>query len=31
MNEALCKVLCHSIDVVIQSMYEARIAADFGV
>jgi hypothetical protein len=31
MNELLCKVLCHNICVVIQSMYELGIEADFGV
>jgi hypothetical protein len=31
MNELLCKVLCHNICVVIQSMYELGIDADFGV
>ena len=31
MNEVLCKVLCHNICVVIQSMYELGIEADFGV
>jgi hypothetical protein len=30
-NELLCKVLCHNICVVIQSMYELGIEADFGV
>jgi transposase len=28
-NEALCKVLCHNLCVVIQSMYELGIEADF--
>ena len=28
-NEALCKVLCHNICVVIQSMYELGILAEF--
>ena len=31
MNEVLCKVLCHNTCVVIQSMYELGIEADFGV
>lgn len=30
-NEALCKVLCHNLCVVIQSMYELGIEPDFGV
>jgi transposase len=30
-NELLCKVLCHNICVLIQSMYELGIEADFGV
>jgi transposase len=29
MNEALCKVLCHNLCVVIQSMYELGIAPEF--
>lgn len=29
-NELLCKILCHNICVVIQSMYELGIEADFG-
>ena len=28
-NEALCKVLCHNLCVVIQSMYELGIAPEF--
>jgi hypothetical protein len=28
-NEALCKVLCHNLCVVIQSMYELNITPDF--
>lgn len=28
-NEALCKVLCHNLCVVIQSMYELGIQPDF--
>jgi len=28
-NELLCKVLCHNICVLIQSMYELGIEADF--
>jgi transposase len=28
-NEALCKVLCHNICVIIQSMYELGIEPDF--
>jgi transposase len=28
-NEALCKVLCHNLCVVIQSMYELGIAHEF--
>ena len=29
-NEALCKVLCHNICVVIQSMHELGVSPDFG-
>lgn len=29
MNEALCKVLCHNLCVVIQSMYELNITPEF--
>ncbi|MDQ3813951.1 MAG: hypothetical protein M3347_08370, partial [Armatimonadota bacterium] len=29
-NEALCKILCHNICCVIQSMYELGIEPDFG-
>jgi hypothetical protein len=29
-NELLCKVLCHNLCVLIQSMYELGIEADFG-
>ena len=29
-NEALCKVLCHNLCVVIQSMYELGVDATFG-
>ena len=29
-NEAMCKVLCHNICVVIQSMHELGISPDFG-
>ena len=28
-NEALCKVLCHNLCVVIQSMYELNITPEF--
>ena len=28
-NEALCKVLCHNLYVVIQSMYELNITPEF--
>lgn len=28
-NEALCKVLCHNLCVVIQSMYELNITSEF--
>lgn len=28
-NEALCKVLCHNICVIIQSMYELNITPEF--
>jgi hypothetical protein len=28
-NEALCKVLCHNLCVVIQSMYEVNITPEF--
>ena len=30
-NEALCKVLCHNLCVVIQSMYELGVDPAFGV
>jgi transposase len=30
MNEALCKVLCHNICVLIQSMYELGVSVEFG-
>jgi hypothetical protein len=30
-NEALCKVLCHNLCVVIQSMYELGVEPDFRV
>jgi transposase len=30
-NEALCKVLCHNLCCVIQSMYELGVAPTFGV
>jgi hypothetical protein len=29
MNEVLCKILCHNICVVIQSIYELGIAPEF--
>jgi transposase len=29
MNEALCKVLCHNLCVVIQSMYELNVTPEF--
>ncbi|HEX7317736.1 MAG TPA: hypothetical protein VF297_27790 [Pyrinomonadaceae bacterium] len=29
-NELLCKILCHNICVVIQSMYELGITVNFG-
>ena len=29
MNEVLCKVLCHNLCVVIQSMYELNITPEF--
>jgi len=29
MNEALCKVLCHNLCVVIQSMYELNLTPEF--
>jgi len=29
-NEALCKIICHNICVVIQEMYELEINPDFG-
>ena len=28
-NEALCKVLCHNLCVVIQSMYELNVTPEF--
>jgi hypothetical protein len=28
-NEALCKVLCHNLYVVIQSMYELNVTPEF--
>jgi hypothetical protein len=28
-NEALCKVLCHNLCVVIQSIYELNVTPDF--
>ena len=29
-NEILCKVICHNVCVLIQSMYELGVEADFG-